>query len=163
MTRSSRNDSTTQRPTRVRGNTVQDGTGTSGATRYRDGLGRSRPAKEGSFRAKMHANPALAQLWRVGVFVAGLLLIALGLALTVLPGPLTIPPVLAGLWVWSTEFAWARKFFDAFKKKARDAWVHAKAHPVSSIAITVGGLALAAVAFWAVGHFQLVDKLMGLF
>lgn len=163
MPRSPRNDSATQRRTRVQGNTVHGGPSTSGATRYRDGLGTSRPVKEGSFRAKVHANPALAQLWRVGVFVAGLLLIALGLALTVLPGPLTIPPVLAGLWVWSTEFAWARRFFEAFKKKAKDAWAHAKAHPASSIAITVGGLALAAAAFWAVGHFQLVDKLMGLF
>ena len=163
MTRSPRNDSATQRRSRVEGNTVHGGPSTSGATRYRDGLGRSRPVQEGTFRARMHANPALAQLWRVGVFVAGLLLIGLGLALTVLPGPLTIPPVLAGLWVWSTEFAWARKFFESFKKKARAAWAHAKAHPVSSIAITVGGLVLAAAAFWAVGHFQLVDKLMGLF
>ncbi len=115
MTRSSRNDaSATQRPTRVEGNTVQGDAHTSGATRHRPGLGKSRPVREGSFRAKMHANPALAQLWRAGVFVAGLLLIALGLALTVLPGPLTIPPVLAGLWVWSTEFAWARRFFESF-------------------------------------------------
>ncbi|MPR00217.1 hypothetical protein GB931_20315 [Modestobacter sp. I12A-02628] len=153
----------TDRRTVVAGNTVADDRSTSGARVWRDGLGESHPPRPGSLRARVHANPALTQVWRVGVFVLGLLLVALGVALTVLPGPLTIPPVLAGLWVWSTEFAWARRFFDAFKKKARDAWDHAKEHPASSLAITVGGLALAAVAFWAVGHFQLVDRVEDLF
>jgi hypothetical protein len=37
-------------------------------------------------------------LRRVVLFAAGLLLIVTGLVLVVLPGPLTIPPVLAGLW-----------------------------------------------------------------
>ena len=82
----------------------------------------------------------------------------IGIALTVLPGPLTIPPVLLGLWIWSTEFAWAARFFATFRKKASDAWAHAKQHPVSSLAITVGGLAAAGIAFWAVGHYRLVDQ-----
>jgi hypothetical protein len=43
------------------------------------------------------------------VFLAGLLCIAAGVALSVLPGPLTIPPVLLGLWIWSTEFDWAQR------------------------------------------------------
>jgi hypothetical protein len=29
---------------------------------------------------------------------------------------------------------------------------------VSSAAVTVGGLAAAGAVFWAVGHFELVDK-----
>lgn len=124
----------------------------------KDGLGASRPTREGTLRARVHGNPALAQVWRIGVFVLGLLLVALGFALAVLPGPLTIPPVLAGLWVWSTEFAWARRLFDSFKRKAKAAWAHARQHPVSSAAITVGGLVLVATAVWAVGHFQLVDR-----
>ncbi|RBY97921.1 hypothetical protein DQ237_03230 [Blastococcus sp. TF02-8] len=123
-----------------------------------DGLGKPRELEPGSFRARVHANPGIALAWRVAVFTAGLLLVALGVALTVLPGPLTIPPVLAGLWVWSTEFDWARRFFSSFKRKAVAAWRHAKQHPVSSIAVTVGGLAAAGIAFWAVGHFGLVDK-----
>jgi Putative transmembrane protein (PGPGW) len=97
-------------------------------------------------------------MWRIGVFLAGLACVALGFALAVLPGPLTIPPILLGLWVWSTEFQWARRFFAVFRRKARDAWAHARQHPVSSIVITVGGLAAAGVAVWAVGHFQLVDR-----
>jgi hypothetical protein len=31
-------------------------------------------------------------------------------------------------------------------------------HPVSSSLITIGGLAAAGVAFWAVGHYELVDR-----
>jgi hypothetical protein len=132
-----------------------------GATRCpdcTDGLGQPRPVPPGSWRDRIHRNPGLARVWRVGVFLAGLLCVALGFALAVLPGPLTIPPILLGLWVWSTEFEWARRFFAVFRRKARDAWAHARQHPVSSIVITVGGLAAAAVAVWAVGHFQLVDR-----
>ena len=134
---------------------------TGGATRCpdcTDGLGQPRPVKPGSFRARVHSKPGAALAWRVGVFVAGLLFVLLGLALTVLPGPLTIPPVLVGLWVWSTEFDWARRIFVSFRRKARETWQHAKQHPVSSAAVTVGGLAAAALVFWAVGHFDLVDR-----
>jgi hypothetical protein len=132
-----------------------------GATRCpdcTDGLGQPRPVEPGSFRERVHSKPGRALAWRVGVFVAGLLFVLLGLALTVLPGPLTIPPVLLGLWVWSTEFEWARRVFVTFRRKARDAWQHARQHPVSSAAVTVGGLAAAVLVFWAVGHFDLVDR-----
>lgn len=113
--------------------------------------------KEG-WRDRIRSKPGLAQLWRIAVFLGGLVCVAVGLALSVLPGPLTIPPVLLGLWVWSTEFDWARRFFETFKAKAKDAWRHAKLHPVSSAVITVGGLAVAAAVIWAVQHFGLVDR-----
>ena len=99
---------------------------------------------------------------RRGVLGLALLLAAVvgggWLALAALPGPLTIPPVLLGLWLWSTEFAFAERLFDRFKDKAQEAWAHAKAHPVSSAAITIGGLIAAGVAFWAVSHYGLIDK-----
>jgi hypothetical protein len=132
-----------------------------GATRCpdcTDGLGQPRPVKPGSFRERVHSKPGLVQVWRVGVFVAGLLFVLLGIALTVLPGPLTIPPILIGLWIWSTEFEWARQLFATFARKGRDAWRHAKQHPVSSAAVTLGGLVAAAAVFWAAGHFELVDR-----
>lgn len=132
-----------------------------GATRCpdcTDGLGQPRPVTPGSWRDRIRQKPGISTLYRAGVFVAGLLFVLLGLALTVLPGPLTIPPVLVGLWIWSTEFAWAARFFAVFARKAREAWVHAKQHPVSSAAVTIGGLLAAAAVFWAVGHFQLVDR-----
>ncbi len=132
-----------------------------GATRCpdcTDGLGKPRPAEPGSLRARIHSKPGLVVPYRIAVFVTGLLFVLLGIALTALPGPLTIPPVLIGLWIWSSEFSWAARFFAVFKRKAQDAWRHAKQHPVSSAAITVGGLAAAAVAVWAVGHFSLVER-----
>jgi uncharacterized membrane protein YbaN (DUF454 family) len=123
-----------------------------------DGLGEAVEVPSDSRRARLRSKPGIGQAYRVGVFLAGLLCIALGFALAVLPGPLTIPPVLLGLWIWSTEFAFAERFFDRFKDKAQDAWDHAKAHPKSSAAITIGGLVLAAAAFWAAGHFDLVAR-----
>src|SRR5215212_212376 len=89
-----------------------------GATRCpdcTDGLGKPRPATPGSFRARMHAKPAYVLPFRIAVFVVGLLFVLLGIALTALPGPLTIPPVLLGLWIWSSEFQWAARFFATFK------------------------------------------------
>jgi uncharacterized membrane protein YbaN (DUF454 family) len=106
----------------------------------------------------MRAKPGVGHAYRLGVFIVGLLFIALGFALAVLPGPLTIPPVLLGLWIWSTEFRFAKRFFDSFRRKAREAWRHAKVRPLSSAAITVGGLAAAAAAAWAIAHFELVAK-----
>ncbi|MGY1670393.1 PGPGW domain-containing protein [Geodermatophilus sp. SYSU D00710] len=158
-------DRTDTRSVTFTGNRVAEdrrhGGGPAGATRCpdcTDGLGQPRPVETGSWRDRVRRNPALALPYRIAVFVAGLLFVLLGLALTVLPGPLTIPPVLVGLWVWSTEFEWARRIFVTFRRKAVAAWRHAKQHPVSSLAVTVGGLAAAALVFWAVGHFQLVDR-----
>jgi len=121
-------------------------------------LGRPAPAPQGGLRERIRTKPGLGQAYRVGVFLVGLLCIAAGFALAVLPGPLTIPPVLLGLYIWSTEFAWAKRFFDAFKVKAQDAWAHAKLHPVSSTLITVGGIAAAVVAVLLVRHYELVEK-----
>lgn len=50
------------------------------------------------------------------------------------------------------------RFADRFKEKGREAWDHAKRHPVGSTLVTVFGLVVAAAVFWAVGHFELVDK-----
>jgi hypothetical protein len=123
-----------------------------------DGLGRAREVEPGTWRARLQGNRALALAWRTAVFAAGLLCIAGGVALAVLPGPLTIPPVLLGLWIWSTEFSWARRSFTTFQRKAAEARRHAREHPVSSTAITVGGLVLAVAAVVAVRQFELVDR-----
>jgi type IV secretory pathway TrbD component len=123
-----------------------------------DGLGQPAEVPKEGWRDRTRSKPGVGHAYRVGVFLAGLLCIALGFALAVLPGPLTIPPVLLGLWIWSTEFRFAERFFDSFKSKAKEAWAHAKVHPVSSAAITIGGLAAAGLAMWAVSHYELVAK-----
>ena len=123
-----------------------------------DALGGERPVERGSFRDRVRRNPGVRPFWRVGVFVLGLALVLGGFALVVLPGPLTIPPVLLGLWIWSTEFEWAHRFFATWKEKGKDAWDHARRHPVSSTAITIGGLVAAGIAIWAVLHFDLMNR-----
>ena len=130
-----------------------------------DALGGETPVKRGSFRDRVRSKPGLGLAWRGGVFVLGLVCIAAGFALVVLPGPLTIPPIVLGLWIWSTEFEWAHKFFARGKEKGREAWEHAKKHPVSSTIVTVGGLALGGALIWATLHYDLVaeaKKLIGL-
>jgi hypothetical protein len=128
------------------------------STSVDDELGAPADTPRGGLRHRLRSKPGVGAVYRVGVFVLGLAFIVLGIALAVLPGPLTIPPVLLGLWIWSTEFAFAERFFDSFKDKARDAWQHAREHPRSSAAVTVGGLAAAGVAMWAVGRYELVDQ-----
>ena len=123
-----------------------------------EGLDTARDAPKTGWRARLRSNPATRQPYRLAVFLAGLVFIGLGVALAVLPGPLTIPPVLLGLYIWSTEFRFAEKLFDSFQEKGREAWAHAKKHPKSSALFTVLGLAGAAAVFWAVAHYELVDK-----
>jgi hypothetical protein len=110
-----------------------------------------------SRRARIRRQPGVRHTYRLGVFAAGLLCIAAGLALAVLPGPLTIPPVLLGLWIWSTEFAFAERFLDAFRDKAREAWAHARTRPVASASVTAAGLLAAGAAVWAMSHYAVVD------
>src|SRR3712207_5059359 len=104
------------------------------------GLGEPSAVPSTGFRGRIRENPALHAVWRGAVCVAGLCCVAVGCARAVLPGPLTIPPVLLGLWIWSSEFAWAQRLFRGFVRQARAAWQHAKQHPVSSTVITVGGI-----------------------
>ena len=121
-------------------------------------LGSPAPVAAGSWPDRMRRKPGIGQLYRVGVFLAGLVCVGIGLALSVLPGPLTIPPVLLGLWIWSKEFGWARRLFESFHAKGREAWAHAKLHPVSAGLITGGGLVAAGAAIWAVRHFELIAR-----
>jgi hypothetical protein len=123
-----------------------------------DGLGEPAAVPRGGRRDRIRSKPGLGQAYRLAVFLAGLVCIVLGVALAVLPGPLTIPPILLGLWIWSTEFRFAQRFFERFKAKAREAWAHAKRHPRSSAIVTAGGLLAAGLAMWAVVRFELVDQ-----
>lgn len=110
------------------------------------------------WRARLRRTPGGAQLLQVVVFVVGLAFILLGGALIVAPGPLTIPPILVGLYIWSTEFAWADRLLDRAKASAREAWASAKAKPVLSAFVTIGGLALLGVALYVIGKYELVSR-----
>jgi uncharacterized protein (TIGR02611 family) len=55
------------------------------------------------------------------VFVVGVALVVLGIALIPLPGPFSIPLMVAGLAVLATEFVWAERMLDAVKDKTTQA------------------------------------------
>jgi Kef-type K+ transport system membrane component KefB len=94
---------------------------------------------------------------KVTVFLLGLFFIALGLALSVLPGPFTIPPVLLGLVIWALEFAWAERLVERARGKAREAWAAARAHPWRAGLVSGGGVALLVVAVLLAARYELID------
>jgi uncharacterized membrane protein YbaN (DUF454 family) len=95
---------------------------------------------------------------RVLLFVAGLLLILTGLVLVVLPGPLTIPPVLFGLWLWSLEFEFARRWLRPVRARGSVAWDQARGRPIRTSLVTVLGLVGAGLLIWAVLRYDLVSR-----
>jgi uncharacterized protein (TIGR02611 family) len=122
------------------------------------GLGGAAPVPRGSWRDRVRRKPGIGQAYRVGVFLLGLAFIVLGGVAIVLPGPWTIPPILVGLYIWSTEFRWAHRLFENSKQKGKEAWAHAKRHPVSTAAVTIAGLVGIAVAIFVVEHWHLIDR-----
>jgi Putative transmembrane protein (PGPGW) len=97
-------------------------------------------------------------LRRIALFVAGLVLIITGLVLIVLPGPLTIPPILLGLWLWSLEFEFARRWLRPVQEKSAVAWAKAREKPVHTTVVTVLGLVGAGVVIWAALRYDLIDR-----
>ena len=118
----------------------------------------SPPAPATGWRARMRRTPGGASLLKGIVFVTGLAFILVGCALIVAPGPLTIPPILIGLYIWSTEFAWADRLLDRAKASAREAWEDAKRRPVVSAFVTVGGLVALGVGLYLVSKYELVSR-----
>jgi hypothetical protein len=110
------------------------------------------------WRAALRRTPGGALLLKGLVFTVGLAFVVLGCVLIVAPGPLTIPPILLGLWIWSTEFAWADRQLDRAKASARVAWEDAKRRPLVSGIVTGGGLIGLGVALWLVARYDLVAR-----
>jgi hypothetical protein len=97
-------------------------------------------------RDRIRRLPAGEVIVHVGVFLLGALLILTGLLLAVLPGPLTIPPILLGLVVWSMEFDFAERWLDPIERRAQQAWDAAKTRPWRTGFITGAGLIGAGLA-----------------
>ena len=120
-------------------------------------VGSARLPRKG-WRAPLRRTPGGALLLKGLVCTAGLAFVVLGHVLIVAPGPLTIPPILLGLWIWSTEFAWADRQLDRAKASARVAWEDAKRRPVVSGVVTGGGLVGLGVGLWLVAEHDLVAR-----
>ena len=63
---------------------------------------------------------------RIAIFVVGVALILLGIALIPLPGPFSIRLMIAGLAVPATEYVWAERVLDTVKDRAKRASAAAK-------------------------------------
>ena len=135
-----------------------DARGAAAQARAAEGPTGSGSGKPHGWRARVRRTPLGAQLLKVGVFLLGLLFILIGIALAALPGPLTIPPILLGVWIWSSEFAWADRLFVRAKKSAQEAWQNAKRRPVISVLVTAGGLVAVGVAFYLASRYELVER-----
>ena len=120
--------------------------------------GRAARKGDSGWRARLRSTPGGAVFLKIAVFVLGALFVLLGIAAAVLPGPLTIPPMLLGLYIWASEFDWADRLLQRAKRSAQEAWTKAKRRPVLSAVTTVGGLAAAVAAVWAVRHYSLIDR-----
>ena len=111
-----------------------------------------------AWKKPMRRTPGGASAVKAIVFVSGLFFILLGLALAALPGPLTIPPILLGLYIWSTEFAWADRLLDRAKRSAQEAWEKAKQKPVITGLVTVSGLIAFGIGVWLTLKYDLVER-----
>ena len=84
---------------------------------------------------------------RLGAALGGAVLAAVGLALSVVPGPLPVPFLLAALALWSTEFAVARRWQARIRPVLLASVVRARARPVLTAVVAAAWLALLAVAY----------------
>nr|MCW2598497.1 hypothetical protein [Frankiales bacterium] len=108
-------------------------------------------------RDRIRRLPAGEVIVHGAVFLLGAAFIATGLAFIVLPGPLTIPPILIGLAIWSLEFDFAQSLLDRAKGQAQKAWDEARAHPWRTGLITGGGLVLAVAVAVLASRYGLVQ------
>lgn len=108
-------------------------------------------------RQKVRRLPAGNLIVRSAIFLFGAAFIALGFALIALPGPLTIPPILLGLAIWSLEFDFAQAWLDRAKVPAQKAWDEAKRHPWRTGVVSGGGVILSVLAAVLVAKYDLLD------
>ena len=120
--------------------------------------GAASPGRLRAWRDRVRRTPGGRQALRLAVFVLGLFFVLLGLALAALPGPLTIPPILLGVWIWSSEFAWADRLLDRARASAQEAWEKAKRRPVLSGLVTASGVVALVVGLWLVSEYELLDR-----
>lgn len=72
-----------------------------------------------AFRWLSPRTSVLRQVWRLIVFVVGITVLLLGVAMIVLPGPAFVVIPL-GLAILATEFVWAARLLLKVKERARD-------------------------------------------
>lgn len=106
-----------------------------------------------AWRRKIRANPASARIYRICVFILGLIVVAGGAVLIPFPGPGWLI-VIGGLAIWSTEFEKAQKLLEFVKRNLRlwEAWVKRQNLFVQGL-VGLAGIAFIAGVLWATFHF----------
>lgn len=105
-----------------------------------------------AWRRRLRSNPAAHTVYRVVVFVIGLVLVLGGLALVPLPGPGWLI-VIVGLAVWASEFERAQVVLDWVKAKVRawTEWVQRQAWWLKGL-IALATAAFVATVIWVTLH-----------
>jgi len=78
---------------------------------------RDSPVDRWRWRARIRQSPHQLRVYRFGVGLVGTLLVVLGCLSGPLPGPGGIPLVLLGLAVMASEFVWAERLMELFKRQ----------------------------------------------
>ncbi|MBH0774998.1 TIGR02611 family protein [Nocardia bovistercoris] len=120
-----------------------------------------RPAGVRAFRAAVARRPTLNFAYRIGVAVAGIAVLIVGILAIPYPGP-GWAIVFAGLGILATEFAWARHALGWLRDRYRQvmAWYTAR-----GLLVRVGAAAATAVlvvaTLWVLGTFGIVGGWIG--
>ena len=115
------------------------------------GLRDRRPWRESLARL-----PGLDHCFRACVFVAGLLAVLGGAALWLFSTLLTTPLILAGLWIWSWEFVWARRLLHKFRYWLSRFWKRVRRRPTKWTVLTGLGVLIGVAGWWAYFEFGLL-------
>jgi len=112
-------------------------------------------ARARRLRGAIKQRRALDVTWRVVVLVVGLLIIAGGLAMLVLPGP-GWAAIFVGLAVLATEFDWAQRLLHRFRDRVHAAAEKAKDPKRRALVLVLGAVLLLggiALGWWYVGQY----------
>lgn len=101
-----------------------------------------------AWRRAIRANPTSRRIYRIAVFVVGLVLLLGGLALVPLPGPGWLI-VIAGIAIWASEFEPASRLLEFVKDKVRawEQWLKPQAWWVKGL-VALGTACVVAAALW---------------
>ena len=107
-----------------------------------------------AWRRRVRSNPKTARIYRIGVFVLGLVIVVVGLLLIPFPGPGWLI-VIGGLAIWATEFERAQRVLEFVKAKVR-AWEHwvKRQNPFVKLLAGLAGIAFVAAVLWVTFHFS---------
>ncbi|MEU4340653.1 TIGR02611 family protein [Nocardia sp. NPDC023852] len=114
-----------------------------------------------AFRTGLARRPTLNLAYRIGVAVAGVAVLAVGILAIPYPGP-GWAIVFAGLGILATEFAWARRILGWLRSKYQQgmAWYSARS-PVVRVFAAFATAALVVATLWALGTFGIVGSWIG--